>query len=224
MRYLESCVSELKAAHKNCKTGDAAIMTRNAPSYDVSTARTSPTGVEDDEEDEDEEMADDDDGAADTAPASAANTPLEHPLDRRYTNSTAGHSRPSVSPAILPSATTSPLFTRPSMSSNQSFSNLPSPAFYAQQQSRQQARLPSLSLASPMLAAQRGGAQPDNRQLPPLANQRQEQTHSPASQSLPAVQLAENDEATASALLMLTADKRSWTGRGMSVKDLLSSQ
>lgn len=214
MRYLESCVSELKAAHQNCKTAegrDAAML--NPPSYTASTARTTPNeGDFEDEDGSDEEMDED-------APSG---TPQEVPLDRRYTNSTAGHSRPSVSPAILPSATTSPLFTRPSTSNNQSFSNLPSPAFYAQQQQQNPSRLPSLSLTSPVLQAQHGGPQSagtgELRQLPPvssIAAAGQGQQNQPP---------MENDEATASALLMLTTDRRSWTGRGMSVKDLLSSQ
>lgn len=201
MRYLETCVAELKEAHRNCQSEDAkrrrASPREAASTYSAATtARTTPVPEVDydDEEASDEEMTDD----------------ASYREDRRhhYHHTDSRHARPStISPAILPSATTSPLFSMPPQ--QQSYSALSSPASYARQQPHQ--RLPSLSLASPMLQAQQ-----QQQHLPSL----------PGINTLPreGEDMEGHDEATASALLMLNTDRRSWTGRGMSVKDLLSTQ
>lgn len=205
MRYLESCVAELKAAHKNCKPGSGdrvdTSMNLMPPRSEATTRSTPSENYDNDEEDdsEDEEMVD----------SGIAPQPVDH---RRYTTSTAGHSRPSISPAIVASATTSPLFSRPGTATQQSFSTLPSPAFLAQQQ-QQHPRLPSLSLTSPVIQAQHAQSQSSSNQLPPITTSVGE---SPKD--------VQDHEATASALLMLNTDRRVWSGRGMSVKDLLSSQ
>lgn len=194
-------MAELKAAHKNFNPGSGdrvdTSMHLMPPRSETTTRSTPSENYEEDEEEdeEDEEMVD-----------SAAAPAMDH---RRYTTSTAGHSRPSISPAIVPSATTSPLFSRPGTATQQSFSTLPSPAFLAQQQQQQQGqRLPSLSLTSPVIQAQHA-----TNQLPPISTS---VSGSPKD--------VEDHEATASALLMLNTDRRAWSGRGMSVKDLLSSQ
>ncbi|KAF2094722.1 HLH-domain-containing protein [Rhizodiscina lignyota] len=205
MRYLEICVAELKAAHKNCKPSSASDRLENLttlpPPSVTTTTRTTPNvdGDYEDSEASDDEMSE---------------APPAQPVafqDRRYTSSTATQSRPSISPAILPSATQSPLFSRPGTSANQSLSTLPSPAFLAQQQ-QYPPRLPSLSLASPEIQAQRGQG--------PLSASSVDISARGNSREL----TTEDHEATASALLMLNTDRRAWSGRGMSVKDLLSTQ
>lgn len=200
MRYLESCVAELGTAHKNCKPSSGADHTETLPTLPPPIAASSHATPNVDGEYDDSDASDNE----------MSEAPLTHPTstrDRRYTNSAATQSRRSISPAILPSATQSPLFSRPGTSANQSFSTLPSPAFLAEQQ-QFPARLPSLSFTSPEILAQQ--SQGGTSQAPAGAD------------GMP--RDVEDHEATASALLMLNTDRRWWSGRGMSVKDLLSTQ
>jgi hypothetical protein len=211
MRYLEQCLADLKSAHAHCGTS-------NNPSTQLPpfshlgrhngdatpTAATYFRDEQDDAEDSDEEMSE-----APTSPHSY----------RPHSGSVISH-QPSVSPAILPSAQTSPeILSKPSKfgsyggsvyhshTHSARSSALPSPAFEPQTQASGPAYT-FAPLTSPALRPQGGGAEP----------------------------LEKDDHEATAALLMLNTDRRSWSsnnggsagsaggagGRSMSVRDLLS--
>lgn len=192
MSYLEKCLADLKSAHSHCQP-TAYQHRQQAPfrATSYSDAPAAGSAIEE-ESDEDEEMEE---------------APSPHSVRPRgsIAASTTSYShQPSVSPAILPSARTSPLITtnhRPSYSYYSANSSaLPSPAFEPQTQAGGPS-YSTFSLTSPALGPQDGG---------PGSVKGMEQ----------------GDQEATAALLMLNTDRRSWSGpsggRGMSVKDLLS--
>jgi hypothetical protein len=215
MRYLEQCLADLKSAHSHCSSSSAqdhirtqlpsfAHLSRHNDNGEVTpTTTTQFRDDHDDASDSDEEMSE-----APTSPHSY----------RPHSGSVFSH-QPSVSPAILPSAQTSPeILSKPGKFGSYSgsvyhshthsarSSALPSPAFEPQTQ----AAGPTYSFApltSPALRPQGGGGEG----------------------------LEKDDHEATAALLMLNTDRRSWSstngsgggnggiaGRSMSVKDLLS--
>jgi hypothetical protein len=185
MRYLEQCLTDLKAAHSQCRpTSTSAYTSPPPPTHTPQPVEsgnpTSNAQAEESDEDSDEEMSE------------ATSPHTTHPHYR--TTSSAHSNRPSISPAILPSAFTSPAILshhQREYSYNSTYSSaLPSPAYEPQKKSSG----PSFSqLTSPALRPQD-----------------------------PKGMEKDDHEATA-ALLMLNTDRRKWSGpsRGMSVKDLL---
>ncbi|KAK4953456.1 hypothetical protein LTR28_006455 [Elasticomyces elasticus] len=192
-RYLEQCIADLQASKITSRPSTSSQLA--AQDFRPATTTTDVDENMNEGGDEDEEMLN-----STSAPASlshiesqvtlpplsrittaATMSPVFNALDqqtRRF--STWSASQPTFSPYIL-STTASPLFAG---------------------QHPSEGKPPLLTLPSPRLAPQNGGA---GKSLRPLE--------------------ADDHEATA-ALLMLNTDRRSWTaerGRGMSVKDLLSS-
>jgi len=188
MRYLEQCLTDLKAAHSQCRPTSTSTYT--SPPPPSHTPRPNESGnppskaqAEDSDEDSDEEMSD------------AASPHTVHPHYR--TASSAHSNRPSISPAILPSAFTSPAISshhQREYSYNSTYTSaLPSPAYEAQNKPSG-ASFSTFQLTSPALRPQ------DNKDM------------------------EQDDHEATAALLMLNTDRRKWSGpsRGMSVKDLLS--
>lgn len=199
MRYLEQCLKDLKAAHAQCDQTSASPseapqpLTNNPPRLDAS-ATTNSHAVDDDlDSDSDQEMSE----------AASPHTlrPQQHHHHQTARSSIHSSHHPSISPAILPSA-----FTSPAISANpreysyhSSYSSAqPSPAF----EPRSHSSRPSFSafhLTSPALG-------PQDR-----------------SKDDEITELEKGDAEATAALLMLNTDRRKWSGpsRGMSVKDLL---
>jgi hypothetical protein len=197
MRYLEQCLTDLKAAHAHCDQANTPTSPSNLPQANKSRNASSiqltsrENAMDSDDENTDEEMSDAD------APSPRTMQPHHH---RGSLNSSYSHSnQPSVSPAILPSANTSPLFTTNQREVREytyhsAYSSAhPSPAFEPQTQATGPG-FSTFKLTSPALGPQDGKAME-----------------------------TDDHEATA-ALLMLNTDRRKWSGpsRGMSVRDLLS--
>jgi hypothetical protein len=189
MRYLEQCLTDLKTAHSHCRTTSASTFISPPPPthtpHPADSGNPTPNAQaeEDEDEDSDEEM-------------SEAASP--HTMRPGYqTANSINSQRPSISPAILPSAFTSPAMSTHNQreySYTSAFSSaLPSPAYEPQRKSSGPS-FSSFKLTSPALRPQD-----------------------------PKGMEKDDHEATA-ALLMLNTDRRTWNGptRGMSVKDLLS--
>jgi hypothetical protein len=207
MRYLESCLADLKAAHARCphQSNTSHIPTTSHTSTPTATSGVPASQAVSVDEDSDEEMSE--------ATSPRSSVPLSH---HHHNHSNSAHSRhslaPSVSPALLPSTRTSPALSsnpmhRYSFASHSGYSSaLPSPAFDPQQvpPTSGPAAYSTFLLTSPAIEAK-----------------------TPTRESAPMSVPADKDdhEATA-ALLMLNTDRRSWSGptggRGMSVRDLLS--
>ncbi|KIW06831.1 uncharacterized protein PV09_02511 [Verruconis gallopava] len=193
MRYLEQCLADLKSAHSQCRASPHETNRPKLPPFSHVERRseTMPTGANH-AADSDEEM-------------SEATSP-QFPRPQSAAASSVRSHQPSISPAILPSAQTSPeIISKPSKygyvyHSGRS-SALPSPAFEGQVQTSGQAYSNFAPLTSPALGPQGENAKPMEK---------------------------DDHEATA-ALLMLNTDRRSWSGpsenrrsgRSMSVKDLI---
>ncbi|KAL6703206.1 hypothetical protein ACN47E_010135 [Coniothyrium glycines] len=224
MRYLEQCLSDLKAAHSR----------RDSPSSIASELPPPPIGHafeddEDDNDDQDEEMED-----------AISTTYVDHaPTQSRYQLAT-------VSPAIYPSdrgsvyshsTTTSPAIMPHDRSS---YSAKPSPALqpsdphhYSLASSSVRSTVASPSIhPSPVFSAHTPSAihfsNPFHNGPPstgPIAAPGSSHGSAHFSLTSPALvpQADREDQEATEALLMLNTDRRSWSGaRGMSVKDLLS--
>jgi hypothetical protein len=220
MRYLEKCVADLKASHAQNPSNRKSR--RHTP---VDSRNTSPapqnanqdnTPASSDDEDEDEDMSD---AVSPTtipktlqpSPAltrpSGTTSPAMYPSDRSITYPTySSHTSPAIQPSDPRhySITSSIRSTATSPAIHPSPSILPSPAY-----STHLPTFPSTSTASsgrfsltspalqPMEDVVRDGGKEVDRER-------------------------EDHEATA-ALLMLNSDRRSWNGKALGVKDLLSS-
>jgi hypothetical protein len=187
MRYLEQCLADLKSAHAHC--GLSSNRLQLPPFSHVNRHDDSTPTAANFHDDSDEEMSDA------TSPQS---------IQPKSAAASSVHSiEPSISPAILPSAQTSPeILSNPSRYGYRHHSAhssaLPSPAFDPQTQVSGPGYSNFAPLTSPALRPQSDGAKPTDK----------------------------DDREATTALLMLNTDRRSWSGptsgRSMSVKDLLS--
>jgi hypothetical protein len=195
MKYLEQCLGELKSAHA---TSSALPQLPSFSHIDRQGDDTPRGGTFRDDEDEqsDEEM-------------SEATSPRE--IRPKSDDSIQSH-QPSMSPAILPSAQTSPEIYAKS-SKYGSYGSV----YQSRNHSARSSALPSPAFEPQTRASGPGGY---NTIFAPLT--------SPALRPQGDILEKDDHEATA-ALLMLNTDRRSWSstgvpvnGRSMSVKDLLS--
>ena len=198
MRYLEQCLADLKTAHANC---GASATQPQLPSFSQidrhgDSTPTAATFRGDADEESDEEMSD---------------APSPRSVRPRSGSSIQSHQL-SVSPAILPSAQTSPeILAKPSK-----FGSYGS-VYQSHPHSARSSALPSPAFEPQTQASGPGGY---STNFAPLTN--------PALRPQAEVMEKDDHEATA-ALLMLNTDRRSWSssggnanGRSMSVRDLLS--
>ncbi|OCL04628.1 hypothetical protein AOQ84DRAFT_300518 [Glonium stellatum] len=221
MRYLEQCVSDLKASHRSRRPSP----TPASSQYEQSSNPHS-NDVDDDDDDEDEDMSDAvspthvphvPSGNPPPRVAPSANTsPAIYPSDHNsYSNTTSPTLHPSdshqysltASPALQPSDPHHYSLTSSIRSTATSPSIHPSPAFSAQSLSHSQQFRNPFSGSVPSKGSVSGASQ-FSLTSPALGPQPDERDR-------------EDHEAT-EALLMLNTDRRSWSGRGMSVRDLLS--
>ena len=217
MRYLEQCVSDLKASHRSRRPSPTP-----ASSQCERSSNSQSNDIDDEDEDEDEDMSDavspthvphvpSGNSPPRVAP-SANNSPAIYPSDHNlYSNATSPTLHPSdsrqysltTSPTLQPSDPHHYSLTSSIRSTATSPSIHPSPAFSAQSQ---QFRNPFTGSVSSKGSV--SGAPQFSLTSPALVPQPEERDR-------------EDHEAT-EALLMLNTDRRSWSGRGMSVRDLLS--
>lgn len=227
MRYLEQCVADLKTANQARHDSSSTTASDLAP---PPLRRVMDDHDEDDEDDEDEEMQDV------VAPASQVPTPIPkstyqfgtaspamHPSDR---GSVYSHSN-TTSPAMLPqdrnyySAHPSPAL-QPSDPHRYSLASVASPSLTASPAfSAQASQTPSAAMFSNPFHT----GPPSTGPFPTPSSAHSTSNFSLTSPAL-APQADREDQIATEALMMLnSADRRSWSGkgaRGMSVKDLLS--
>jgi hypothetical protein len=191
MRYLEQCLADLKSARALGESSSAhqQVRTHLPPFSHVNRQGDATPTAADFHDDSDEEM-------------SEATSPQSIRPHSAAVSSVPSH-HPSISPAILPSAQTSPeILSKPSKYGygyhSARSSALPSPAFEPQTQASGPSYSNFAPLTSPALRPQSEGSKA----------------------------LEKDDHEATAALLMLNTDRRSWSGptsgRSMSVKDLLS--
>ncbi|KAF2428637.1 hypothetical protein EJ08DRAFT_671396 [Tothia fuscella] len=194
MRYLEQCLKDLKSAHSQCDQANTSMSPHTQPPNTFT--RTAPRNIQESRENAVRSDDDSDEEMTDVEQTSPRTTQVHHhrgSLNSLYSN------QPSISPAILPSSTTSPIFTqnqREYTYHSIHSSAHPSPAFEPQTQASGPG-LSTFKLTSPALRPQDGKA------------------------------MEKDDHEATAALLMLNTDRRKWStpgssSRGMSVRDLLS--
>lgn len=200
MRYLEQCLSDLKSAHAHCGASTQPQLPpfSHLGRHGDDTPTASNFRDDDVGEDSDEEMSE------------AATSP--HSIRPQSVHS----HQPSISPAILPSAHTSPeLMSKPSK-----FGDYNRSAYQSHTHSARSSALPSPAFEPQTQASGPGGYSTNFAPLtsPALGPQRD-------------TGLEKDDHEATAALLMLNTDRRSWSsaaggngsgGRSMSVRDLLS--
>lgn len=221
MRYLEQCVSDLKASHRSRKDSPTPTSLKQPPPPLAS--RNDPDDDDDDEEDEDEDM---EDAVSPTHVVNAESkssyhfsnaSPAIYPSDRSvHSTTTSPNIYPSdahqysatASPAIHPSDPHHYSIASSIRSTVTSPSIQASPAFGGHTPSQSQFQNPFPNAPSHKGTISGSGGANFALTSPALGPQADREDH----------------EAT-EALLMLNTDRRSWseaTKRGMSVKDLLS--
>ena len=245
VRYLEDCISKLKAQHE--AGGSGAPSSEPAEDFRPSPSNTDDLGEEDEElddgadanedgdgdrhEDEgDEELKDVEMTGSETAPSPVFTADPSHPHARSHSHSYSNFQpyhtyhhphqpqrHPSISPALLP---------QDARDRQHSYSSVSTTAEYPRHYSSSAGYGTASSMTSPTVP----GSSNSGSAYPPYGN-----TSSAPHSTLTSPALApqpEDQEATA-ALLMLNADRRGLGGgssgsgggpaRGMSVRDLLSS-
>ena len=225
MRYLERCLTDLKAAHEKSRRE---ISGRSSGRYLASESQAqSEEDLEEDkfqasrkrnQEPDDDDEADEDDEDEDEDEEMPDATPT-HPFITSNSSHASSHAscshQPSNSPAILPSNYTSPtILPRPSSFQHHRASHsalpsaLPSPVFEAQR-SNSLSHLPGSSSFS---------LTPHSTLPHEKHHDRQQHQHQHQHQHIiepvkrrPRALSKEDDEAT-TALMMLNSDRRSWSG------------
>lgn len=200
MRYLEQCLSDLKSAHAHCGASSSASHPRLPPFSQLGRhGDSTPTASnfrEDDASDSDAEMSEA------TSPRSI----------RPQSGSSIQSHQPSISPAILPSAQTSPEI----LSKHSKFGSYGGP-YHSRPHSARSSALPSPAFEPQTQASGPGGY---STSFAPLTSPALRPQGEP---------LEKDDHEATAALLMLNTDRRSWSSAGgnvsarsMSVRDLLS--
>ncbi|KAF2808478.1 uncharacterized protein BDZ99DRAFT_56609 [Mytilinidion resinicola] len=221
MRYLEQCVVDLKGSHRSRRPSTAPVSPQDTPP--VQRPEDDGEDMDEDDDQDDEEMSDAVSPTHINAPAvhfppppSSTTSPALYPTDRNpsvysahpspalhASDVRAGHYSLTTSPALRPSDPHHYSLTSSLRSTAASPSVQTSPAFSAQS---------GTTFRNPFSGSVSGQGQ-GGRDAFSLT--------SPALGPQPDERDCEDREAT-EALLMLNTDRRSWGGRGMSVRDLLS--
>jgi len=195
MRYLEQCLADLKSAHASSAQPQLPSFSQIGRHGDA-TPTAAKFRDEEAEEDSDEEMSE--------APSPRSVRP--------HSGGSIQSHQPSISPAILPSAQTSPeILSKPSK-----FGSYGS-VYQSHPHSARSSALPSPAFEPQTQASGPGGYRETFAPLTSPALRPQTET------------LEKDDHEATAALLMLNTDRRSWSstggnasGRSMSVRDLLS--